>query len=75
MFATYHNSIRRFKSRGFLSSVKSVSYLSSKSQMLCCLCKGYSICPHRDGAVSKAPFCIIRHTTSGICMCTILVMD
>ncbi|XKL61340.1 hypothetical protein PGB90_008397 [Kerria lacca] len=48
MLNIYHNNIRRFKSKSILNSVKNVSYLSTKSQILCCLCRGYSVCSHRN---------------------------
>ncbi len=70
IFNIYHNNIRRFKSRNILNSVKTVSYLTSKSQMLCCLCKGYSVCPHRNhgSLVSKPVIANIHQSSSQICM-------
>lgn len=54
IFNVYHNNNRRFKSRSILNSVKNISYLSSKTE-LCCLCRSYSVCPHRnhDSVVSN----------------------
>ena len=52
-----NNSIRRLKNRGILNSVKTVTYLTTKSKLLCCLSRGYSTChcPHRSNyyAVSR----------------------